>query len=167
MVSLKFNAGIRAVKKWGKKHTHMHMHTKSRISCSYCILCSLLGKVHIFKVARSVPQECLTWLVESARWVCGEWEGCKSRVRRWREQQTQEYEGAAFLPGSGNASTSLLFIWIKCCLLMLLFGSQSLSWACALTVYNVSVSMLSVITCFPPSLRWKSVGDGHCMFLVM
>lgn len=45
MISLKFNAGIRAVKKKRKKHTH------TRIFCSYCNLCPFFVKTHIFKVA--------------------------------------------------------------------------------------------------------------------
>ena len=57
MISLKFSAGIRAVKKGEETHAgvcmrvHTHTHTQPRIFCSYCNLC-FFGETHVFKVAQ-------------------------------------------------------------------------------------------------------------------
>ena len=60
MISLKFSAGIRAVKKGEETHAgvcahvHTHTHTQPRIFCSYCNLC-FFREIHIFKVAQILP----------------------------------------------------------------------------------------------------------------
>ena len=61
MISLKFRAGIRAVRKREETHAGvcacvcvhacMHTHTQPRIVCSYCNLC-FFGEIHIFKVVQ-------------------------------------------------------------------------------------------------------------------
>ena len=62
MISLKFNARVRAVKKGEERHTHTHTHTPE-YSAATAISVPSLVKIALSKWPRSLPWRCLSWPV--------------------------------------------------------------------------------------------------------